>query len=45
MNLKDTETPIPVEQLCDVKAFSLDKVARQKNGKKRVLPKTNVYSP
>ena len=25
MNLKDTETPIPVEQLCDVKAFSLDK--------------------
>lgn len=30
MNLKDTDTPIPVEQLCDVKAFSLDKVARQR---------------
>ncbi|CAK9052101.1 unnamed protein product [Durusdinium trenchii] len=25
LNLKDVETPLPVEQLCDVKAFSLDK--------------------
>lgn len=25
MNLKDLETPIPVEELCDVRAFSLDR--------------------
>jgi len=25
MNLKDMETPIPVDEMCDVKAFSLDK--------------------
>eukprot|EP00443_Scrippsiella_acuminata_P016526 CAMPEP_0115176838 /NCGR_PEP_ID=MMETSP0270-20121206/5074_1 /TAXON_ID=71861 /ORGANISM="Scrippsiella trochoidea, Strain CCMP3099" /LENGTH=473 /DNA_ID=CAMNT_0002589747 /DNA_START=132 /DNA_END=1554 /DNA_ORIENTATION=- len=25
MNLKDLETPVPVEELCDVRAFSLDK--------------------
>jgi len=25
MNLKDIETPVPVEDLCDVRAFSLDK--------------------
>lgn len=25
MNLKDTEKPVPVDQLCDVRAFSLDR--------------------
>merc|ERR1711981_131629 len=25
MNLKDVDTPVPVDQLCDVRAFSLDR--------------------